>query len=116
MSKRDRAWLNRAVAIAHRSTATKRHGCIVVRGGAVLGVGFNKYTSEAVHASPEHFHKCSVHAEAAALRGIKNAKGATIYIARINNGGEERFSAPCSNCQVELDKAGISKVVYTVWT
>jgi deoxycytidylate deaminase len=103
--------------LAHRSTAVKRHGAVIIKGGRVIGCGYNKYTNKPFFVSPEHQqHYCSTHAEVAAIRSSKaNLRGATVYVARINKRGEERFSAPCSNCQAELDKNGIRKVVYTVW-
>lgn len=114
MTKRDRAWLDFAVRVAHNSDANKRHGCVIVKGGNVLSTGYNKYVNKPFFVSPEHMDRCSVHAEVAAIRKARGkVKGATIYVARINNRGEERMSAPCSGCQTELDRYGIRKAVWT---
>ena len=102
------------MSLAAKSNAEKRHGCIIVKGGSVLGTGFNKYTYVPWNASPEHFNRCSIHAEIAAMRQVKRLKGSTVYVARINNQGKPCMSAPCSACQSALDKAGVKKVVYTV--
>ena len=60
-----------------------------------------------------HQQYCSVHAEVDALRNVKDAVGATVYVARINRQGEQRLSKPCLSCQQYLDKRGIKRVVYT---
>lgn len=57
--------------------------------------------------------KFSVHAEEAAIARCGDIRGATIYVARVNNQGEIRMSAPCGMCQDLIEKAGIRKVIYT---
>ena len=116
-SKRDRKYLNLACRLAEQSSANKRHGCVIVKGGRVISTAYNAYINKPHFVSPEHMDRCSVHAEVAALRKVKGStKGATIYVARLNNRGEERYSAPCEDCSSVLDERGIRKVVYTVWT
>lgn len=79
-----------------------------------MGVGVNKYVNSPFKVSPEHISGCSIHAEVAAIRNAGgNVKGATIYVARINNRGETRFSAPCNKCQYELARHGIRKAIWT---
>jgi pyrimidine deaminase RibD-like protein len=79
-----------------------------------MGVGVNKYVNSPFKVSQEHMHRCSIHAEVAAIRNAGgNVRGATIYVARINNRGETRFSAPCHKCQRVLDDYGIRKAVWT---
>lgn len=115
VSKKDEAWLDVAVRLAHDSEATKRHGCVIVKGGSVKGLGINKYTNNPFNVSPEHMDRRSVHAEVAAIRNAGGSvRGATIYVARINNRGETRFSAPCQECQLEMAKYGIRKAVWTL--
>jgi tRNA(Arg) A34 adenosine deaminase TadA len=114
LSKRDRAWLDRAVALARLSTANKRHGCIIVKGGRPIGRGYNKYVNKPFFTSQEHMSRCSIHAEIAAIRNVRGSlRGATIYVARINNRGEERYSRPCESCQAVMHKYGIRKAVWT---
>lgn len=115
-SKRDRRYLNLACRLAEQSTATKRHGAVIVKGGRVISKAYNAYINKPFFTSPEHMDRCSVHAEVAAIRKAKGSlKGATIYVARLNARGEERFSAPCDDCTSILNDRGIRKVVYTVW-
>lgn len=100
--------------VALSSNAVKRHGAVIVKGGSVMGVGYNKYVNSPFKVSEEHMNRCSVHAEVAAIRNAGgNVKGATLYVARINNRGESRYSAPCSKCQKVLDDSGIRKAVWT---
>lgn len=81
----------------------------------MLGVGINKYVNKPFFTSQEHMDRCSVHAEVAAIRNARgNVRGATIYVARINNRGEVRYSRPCDKCQMVLDDYGIRKAVWTV--
>lgn len=116
MSNRDKYWLDKATELAFTSTAFKRHGCVIVKGGRCLGKGINKYVNKPHFVSEWHMDRCSVHAEVAACRSSgSNLKGATIYVSRINNKGEERYSAPCEKCQVVLESYGIRKVVFTTW-
>lgn len=100
--------------LAERSTATKRHGCVIVKGGSVIGTGVNKYVNKPYFVSEEHMHRCSIHAEVAAIRNANgNVRGATVYVARINNRGEPKMSAPCERCQYELERYGVRKAIWT---
>jgi len=117
LSNKDKIWLGQATQLAFTSKAYKRHGCVIVKGGRVLGKGINKYVNKPYFVSSFHMDRCSVHAEEAAIRNSGGSlKGATIYVSRINNRGEERYSAPCNKCQKVMEKYGIRKVVCTVWT
>jgi tRNA(Arg) A34 adenosine deaminase TadA len=54
------------------------------------------------------------HAEMAALRQIDDAKGCILYVARSLKNGEPAMSKPCKNCEAEIKRRGIKKVVFTV--
>ena len=95
----DRAHMSRALALAARGLYTTdpnpRVGCVLVRGGAVLGEGWHERAGEA-------------HAEVAALRAAHaGAAGATAYVTL----------EPCSHtgrtppCVEALIAAGIRRVV-----
>lgn len=89
-----------------------KHGCVIVLGGSVQAMGINKRTNDPfIH---QNLHWLSEHAEMAALRRCKRTKGAVLYVARVNNRGQERMSKPCSKCAKLLKEAGIKKVVYTI--
>lgn len=116
LSNKQKSLLNLATKVAATSELAQRHGAVIVKNGRVLALGVNKQknadinTPYAVNA-PEYF---TVHAEADAINRARNIKGATIYIARVNKNGEERFSRPCDSCAEAIRKAGIRTVIYTL--
>lgn len=116
LSKRDSAYLSVARYFASKSSARNTHGAVVVKGGRVLGTGFNKNRNSPLIVSPEHIKTdCSYHAEEVAIReaGVSNVKGAVIYVARVNKHGKDRDSKPCSKCSALIDRVGIKRVIYT---
>ena len=83
---------------------TNRHriGCVVVKGGKILGVGHNLFTK---------------HAEERATNGIWHSElvGATVYVARpmYHKDMTIGLAKPCKNCERLLRDLGIKKVVYS---
>lgn len=115
LSRKQQSMLNIAVKAAQTSELTWKHGAVVVKSGRVLSIGVNKQrNAEMVHTEKEYLPHFTVHAEVDALSRVADARGATIYIARVNGAGEERLSAPCPNCKEALIKAGVKNVIYTV--
>lgn len=116
MSKKDQAYLSVARYLARKSTERMKHGAVVVKGGRVLGTGYNKGRNHPFIVSSEHIKEhCSRHAEVEAIRDAKNnLKGAVIYVARVNRNGHDRNSKPCKRCQEIIDAAGIKRVIYTL--
>ena len=91
-----------------------KHGAVIVRGGSVISIGINKNRNHPTVVSSEHIKThCSIHAEIDALRKVKNAKGATIYVARVNRKGKARDSRPCNRCYEIIKNNGIKKIVYS---
>lgn len=115
LSKRDSAYLSVARYLATKSTARNTHGAVVVKGGRVLGTGWNKPRNNPMSVSPENIKTdCSVHAEAAAIRDAGyNIKGAVMYLARVNRHGDDRDSKPCNRCYTLIMDSGIKRVVFT---
>lgn len=115
LSKRDKAYLSVARYFATKSTARNTHGCVIVKGGRVLGAGWNKNRNHPAIVSPEHIKTdCSYHAEEVAIReaGESNVKNAIIYVARVKN-GHDRDSKPCPKCTALIERLGIKRVVFT---
>lgn len=113
-SKKDRKFLASAKKIASTSTEKCMHGAVIVRGGAVQAVGVNTFRNHPSNMSNPS-QESSEHAEIAALRALGgSAKGATIYVARVNRQGEERMSKPCDACEHAIIEAGIKRVVFTI--
>lgn len=122
-SKRTRQLLGRATMIASLSTQRHKHGAVIVKGGNVISVGVNRHKNNPAifgdTAQASLLRRSSVHAEVAAIKaassgGRVNLSGAVIYVARVNNSGEQMMSKPCDDCQQRLREAGIKKVYYTV--
>jgi deoxycytidylate deaminase len=115
LSRREQAFLSVARYLASKSEARQKHGAVIVRGGSVVGTGFNKDRNHPDNVSPEHIKThCSVHAEVEAIRDAGwNVRGAVLYVARINNHGEDRYSKPCDRCNVVIEETQIKKVIYT---
>jgi len=115
LSRRDSAYLSVARYFATKSSAKNTHGAIVVKGGRVVGTGYNKNRNNPHFVSPEHIKTdCSVHAEKSAIKDAGyDVKNAVIYIARVNRHGEDRDSKPCSRCLKLIEESGIKRVVYT---
>jgi deoxycytidylate deaminase len=116
LSRKDFAYLSVARYLAAKSTARNTHGAVVVKGGRVLGTGFNKDRNHPKVVSPEHIKTdCSTHAEEVAIRdaGEDNIKGAIIYVARVNRHGSDRDSKPCLRCSKLIERVGIKRVIFT---
>ncbi len=115
LSKREKAFLSVARYLATKSVSKQKHGAIVVKGGRVLGTGYNKDRNHPDYVSAEHIKThCSVHAEVEAIRDAGwNVKGAVLYVARVNNHGKDRYSKPCDRCAVVIEETEIKKVIYT---
>jgi deoxycytidylate deaminase len=115
LSNRDEYFLDQARMFAEISVERKKHGCVIVKNGNVVGTGWNKFRNDPDQVSPEHIKTdCSYHAEFIALRQAgTNAKGATLYVARVNKAGLDRNSKPCDNCNQVISQSQIKRVVFT---
>jgi deoxycytidylate deaminase len=115
LSNSERSFLSVARYMASKSTSRQRHGAVLVKGGRVIGTGYNKDKNNPYSVSPEHIKThCSVHAEIDAIRDASwNVKGAVLYIARVNAHGQDRYSKPCTRCEVVIEETQIKKVIYT---
>lgn len=79
-----------------------------------MSIGINRFKNHPTCVSAEHIQQyCHVHAEIDALRKIKNPRGATIYVARVNKRGQTRLSRPCDRCYQAIVDAGVGRIVYT---
>jgi len=116
LSNKDVSFLNIARYFAEKSEEKKKHGAVVVKSGRVVGAGFNKFKNhpDVIPTDLIKIH-CSRHAEEVAIREAgSNAKGAILYVARVNKRGIDRNSKPCRECSKLIEKSGIKKVIYTV--
>ena len=96
-----------------------RHGAVVSRGGAIIGLGINseKYSSVGSKHRPESKGHSTYHAEISALLGLDRSqtKGAVVYVARASKGcNSDRMSKPCKMCHAVMEERGISRVYYSI--
>lgn len=115
LSKNEQAFLSVARYMATKSASRRRHGAVVVKSGRVIGTGYNKDRNSPMFVSPEHIKThCSRHAELEAIRDANwNVRGAILYVARVNNQGQDRNSKPCGLCEDIIRETEIKKVIYT---
>lgn len=117
LSRKQRSMLNFAAKVALSSDLAQRHGSVITKNGKPISTGINKQKNVDINTphginAPDYF---TVHAEADAISHYPNSlKGATLYVARINKNGEERYSRPCENCAKLIAKHGIRTVIYTI--
>lgn len=115
LSKKQKAYMNVARFLATKSDLRHKHGAVVVKSGRVLGMGYNKHrNSPSVIMEGRHRLDCGYHAEAVAIKEAgEKARGATIFVARINRNGSDLLSKPCENCQKLIEESGIKNVIFT---
>jgi len=118
-SKKKRRYFELARRIAYNSNYGKmRHGAVLVKGGSVINVSFNK---DMFSAFGGRFREgdcthATQHAEIGCILGLPRSatNGSTIYVVRINKEGEFRMSKPCPMCESVLDFVGVKRAVYTI--
>jgi len=107
----DFAKLRIAAKVALSSNHHKfRLGAAVVKSGRVLS-----YSPNIPRKGPDTppFRE-SIHAEVAAMKGVKKIEGATIYVARLNSTNKLALSMPCEYCVEHMIACGIDRVVFSV--
>jgi deoxycytidylate deaminase len=98
-----------ARAASRLSPMRTKIGACVVKGGRVLGVGYNRMGTSRLSVS-----KWSRHAEVCALLAAGDCKGAVLYVYREHGKtGEPMLAKPCEACSEAINIAGIKKVVWT---
>lgn len=111
ISSSDIRWLNRAITQAEQAPHEQwRVGAVLVKGGSLLSVGFNRYRNDP---SQVELSGVSYHAEAVAIRKAGYVEGATLYVARVTRSGDLGSAKPCARCQSLLEKHGVHTVVWT---
>ena len=119
--------INRAFEHDYGDVIDYKHCAVLVKGGSVLSIGYNKM---ATNGFMEHFANqvkgirnwcISTHAECNAVYLSRNETDLTdtkIYVARIRAPGSPQgkvgLSRPCSICQHVLARYGVSRAYYTI--
>lgn len=87
----------------NRASGVQRHGAVVVKGGRILGKGYNSYLR-------------GTHAEECALgegTWINQLKGATLYVIRLRKQQKYGMSRPCPECMELIRECGIRQIIYS---
>lgn len=104
--------IGRATKEAKRSSFKQPLGAVVVKGGRVVGVGFNSVRFSSRNTSTRHIQ--SLHAEIAAILAAgKNARRSILFVSRITKDGHLAMAKPCSFCMKFIKEMQVKKVVYT---
>ena len=118
-SKKTQRTLELAKRVASNSTYGRlMHGAILIKGGNVVNVAFNKPDFTSFGNRFRNNYTCgdaTTHAEIGAILGLARSAtaGATVFVVRVNKLGEYRMSKPCPMCEEVLKFVGVKKVVYT---
>jgi deoxycytidylate deaminase len=106
-------YFNLAQKLSQKSDHKRcRLGCVIVKKGNILGVGFNKMRTHS--RSPHPFR--TTHAELSAILSatrIDDLVGSDLYIFRQTKDGILANSFPCIYCQDLLKEFKIKTVFYT---
>lgn len=89
---------------------THKFGAVIAYKNDIISHGWNKLKT---HPKSTHPWK-HIHAEMDAIfkAGIK-ARGASLYVTRVNNNGHLNNAKPCPYCMAMIVASGIKKVFYT---
>jgi len=127
----DEYFINIAKAVSARATCLRRkYGAIIVKDNIIVSTGYNGAPSgmkdclevgkctrkELQIPHGERYELCrSVHAEANAIirASADELRGATIYIAGADDGGNDCNAEPCMMCKRMILNSRIAKVVYS---
>ena len=105
-----------AVSEAQKSIMQFRVGAVIIRGGKVIGRGYNTHRSRA-RIMRQVLHQpalASMHAEVAAVLSCNRLRGSTILVARVSHGDVALGNAkPCVHCLKILAKSGVRRIIYT---
>jgi deoxycytidylate deaminase len=97
--------------VADKSTMKFKIGSALVKRGRILAVGNNSRKTHPKYGSKKEY--MTLHAEGSVIYNANklgiDTKGCTIIVYR--RGGLN--SKPCPSCQKLIEKAGITKVIYT---
>jgi deoxycytidylate deaminase len=113
LSTREKKFLALATKVAEASDVDNKHGAVVVKNGRVLSLGVNKWRNKGLF-QESYEPVLTVHAEIDALSRVSDARGAVLYIARVERPKGSKFSRPCWRCMAEIKKAGIKRIIFTV--
>jgi deoxycytidylate deaminase len=114
MSKKQESFLDLALKVAEKSSYRKaRMGCVITKGGRIVGIGINKLSPGKLKHPAYGDHK-NLHAELDAIRSAEkdSLHGSVLYIAGYTKANNFLLSRPCEICMTVIAQFGIRKVIY----
>lgn len=120
MTSKVRRYIEFAIQVAQKKTPPGqryRLGCVIVRDGVPVGVGYNDPFRTHPRATLG-YRWPSVHAELAALIGVseRELQGAIAYVVRLRRITRTGYARPCEGCQYHLRQMRVKRVYYTTNT
>lgn len=109
----DKGFFRLAKNVSLNSNHRCKIGCVIVKHGKPVSVGFNHCKTHPIHTG-DSFRK-SIHAEVSALLNCDTTlHGAIAYIYRETKDGKPALARPCNYCYQMLLAHGIKNVYYTI--
>jgi len=99
--------ISKASTVALLSSCKQRVGCLLLKKGRIISVGFNK-----IQTSPKLPGYYSLHAECAAL---SHSDGDTIIVVRLSRNGQMCMSHPCAQCLRKMLRKTIRTFYWIGW-
>jgi len=107
-------FINDAKKEARKGCITEWHmGAVIVKGGKVVGRGYNRFSGKIVHFETKYNVKLfSLHAEMASILDCnENLTNAVMFVAGIKNGNRV-YCRPCKHCMKIIKHIGFKAVYY----
>ena len=90
-----------------------RIGAVMVRGGKIIGRGFNRYSAKSqMFAKKYNIDIFSLHAEMACIESCDNVENAILFVSGIKKNGRRVFCRPCKHCMKIIKLLPIKAVYY----
>ena len=131
-----RPFFAKCLNLAHKSTLTQKHGCVIVRNNTIISCGYNFKLKSTSHETS--MHTCfSVHAECATIKKVKkyDLTKCDMYVVRLGPSTSSivdkpddidedsvvppkrfmyKYSHPCQYCTKIIKDHGIRRVYYSI--
>lgn len=99
---------------AHKCEMRHRLGAVVIKNGKIISTGHNQKRYVKSLKKTWRSRKDSVCAERMALlKCLDKARGAVLYVGRVNNENDFLLAKPCETCMRMIKDLGIKRVFYT---
>ncbi len=107
-------FINEARKEAKKSKITDwRIGAVMVRGGKIIGRGFNKFSAKLEQFSKKYnVDIYSLHAEMSCIESCDDVNNTIMFIAGVKKNGRKVYCRPCKHCMKIIKLLPIKAVYY----